>query len=295
MVEPAPITATYNNVSTESIPEQASIGTENNVSAVSIPDEDSIVSEIAGPATLVAAVSSAPETEPSKPDESDMPAAIPRRPIRSQTEPSQIEQRDAAASGPTIVHYFTPPVTSPRADTKLKNWFRDRLVRRSSGPVPIYPHQPGPDSNTDNEPAFQGGASLTGRDEPRSAALGSHPVGVGEPIATHNRSSSYYSNDVDVAKNNSADSLPNSTRQNGNGKKRNRLSKTFLRAVSGSTDGSNEGDSRRDSGIQSSSKAIGSAKIQSLQDSTIGQGLPVPLTIGETLNGRRESRFSENL
>ncbi|EKV08443.1 hypothetical protein PDIG_59040 [Penicillium digitatum PHI26] len=295
VVEPAPTAAPYNNDSTDSIPEQASLGTDHNVSTVTIPDEDSIVTETAGPATLVAATSSVPEAEPSRSDENDRPAAISRQPTRSQTEPPPIEQRDAAASGPTVVHYFTPPVTSPRADTKLKNWFRDRLVRRSSGPVPIYPHQPGPDLNTDNEPAFQGGASLTGRDEPRGAALGSHPVVVGEFIPTYNRSSSYYSNDLDVAKIHSADSLSNSTRQNGNGKKRNRLSRTFLRAVSGSPDGSNNGDSRRDSGIQSSSKDVGGGDIQSLQDSTLGQILPVPPTIGETLNGRRESRFSENL
>lgn len=291
IVEPAPTTAVYNHVSTDTIPEQASIGTENNVSTVRIPDEASTVTETAGPATAVAAVSSAPETEPAKPEENDVPAAIPRRPTRSQTDPPQIEQQD---SGPTIVHYFTPPVTSPRADTKLKNWFRDRLVRRSSGPVPIYPHQPGPDFNVDNEPSFQGGVSLTGRDEPRGAALGSHPLVV-ESIPIHNRSSSYYSNELDVAKINSADSSPNSNRQNGNGKKRNRLSRTFFKAVSGSPDGSNDGDSRRDSGVQSSSKGIGGGDIQSLQDSTIGQSLPVPPTVGETLSGKRESRFSENL
>lgn len=293
VVEPAATTAVYNHASTDTIPDQASIGTENNVSTVSIPDEASIVTETAGPTTAVAAASSAPETEPVKPEENDVPAAIPRRPTRSQTEPPQIEQ-DAATSGPTIVHYFTPPVTSPRADTKLKNWFRDRLVRRSSGPVPVYPHQPGPDFNSDNEPSFQGGVSLTGRDETRAAALGSHPLVV-EPIPIHNRSSSYYSNDLDVAKVNSADSLPNSTRQNGNGKKRNRLSRTFFKAVSGSPAESNDGDSRRDSGIQSSSRAIGGGDLQSLQDSTIGQSLPVPPSISETLSGKRESRFSENL
>ncbi|KAJ5954348.1 hypothetical protein N7501_008627 [Penicillium viridicatum] len=294
LVEPAPTTAVYNHASTDTIPDRASTGAENNVSAVSIPDDTSIVTETAGPATVVAVVSSAPETEPAKPEENDVPAAIPRRPARSQTEPPQIEQQDTVISGPTIVHYFTPPVSSPRADTKLKNWFRDRLVRRSSGPVPIYPHQPGPDFNGDNEPSFQGGVSLTGRDEPRGAALGSHPLVV-EPIPVHNRSSSYYSNDLDVARNNSAESLPNSTRQNGNGKKRNRLSRTFFKAVSGSPGGSNDGDSRRDSGIQSSSKGVGGGDIQSLQDSTIGQSLPVPPSISETLNGRRESRFSENL
>ncbi|KAJ6186968.1 hypothetical protein N7519_001876 [Penicillium mononematosum] len=267
VAEQAPTTAADSNISTVTIPEQASIETEDNVSRVTIPEETSVVTET-------------PETQPSKPDENDVPAAVPRRPTRSQTEPPQIEQRDAAASGPTIVHYFTPPVTSPRADTKLKNWFRDRLVRRSSGPVPIYPHQPGPESSTDNQPAFQGGATLTGRDEPRRAALGSHPPWRG--------------NDLDVTKTKSADSVPNSTKQNGNGKKRNRLSRTLLRAVSRSPEQSNDDDSRHDSGVQSSSKDVG-GNIQSLQESSIGQSLPVPPTIGETVNGRRESRFSENL
>lgn len=294
VVEQAPTTTADSNISTVTIPEQASVETEDNASRVTIPEETSIVTETPGPATVVAATSSVPEAQPSKPDENDVPAAVPRRPTRSQTEPPQIEQRDAAAAGPTIVHYFTPPVTSPRADTKLKNWFRDRLVRRSSGPVPIYPHQPGPESNTDNEPAFQGGATLTGRDEPRRAALGSHPPGVGEPVATHNRSSSYYSNDLDVTKTKSADSVRNSTKQNGNGKKRNRLSRTLLRAVSRSPEQSNDDESRHDSGVQSSSKDVG-GDIQSLQESSIGQSLPVPPTIGETVNGRRESRFSENL
>jgi hypothetical protein len=294
VVEQAPTTAADSNISTVTIPDQGSIQTEDNVSRVTIPEETSNVTETPGPATVVAATSAVPEAQPSKPDENDAPAAVPRRPTRSQTEPPQIEQRDAAASGPTIVHYFTPPVTSPRADTKLKNWFRDRLVRRSSGPVPVYPHQPGPESSTDNEPAFQGGATLTGRDEPRRAALGSHPPGVGEPVATHNRSSSYYSNDLDVTKTKSADSAPNSTKQNGNGKKKNRLSRTLLRAVSRSPEQSNDDESRHDSGVQSSSKDVG-GDIQSLQESSIGQSLPVPPTIGETANGRRESRFSENL
>ncbi|KAJ5514827.1 Eisosome protein 1 [Penicillium fimorum] len=286
--QPQPIAAD-NTASTDTIPEQASIQPE---LRETIPDEASVETEIAAP-TSVAAVSSVPETEPSVTDENDVPLAIPRRPTRSQTEPLELEQRDVAASGPTVVHYFTPPVSSPRADTKLKNWFRDRLVRRSSGPVPVYPHQPAPEFNTDSEPAFQGGATLTGRDEPRGAALASHPIG--ETIPTHNRSSSYYSNDFDVSKINSADSAPGSTRQNGNGKKRNRLSRTFFKTVPDNNDESNDGDSRRDSGVQSSSQDVEGADDQSLQDNVNDQSLDVPPTIGETVNGRRESRFSEIL
>ncbi|KAJ5961037.1 uncharacterized protein N7479_008187 [Penicillium vulpinum] len=298
VLERPPSTAPGSMVSTESILEQASVTTE---PRSSIPDEASVETETAGPTTIAAAASSVPETEPSNPEENDVPeeddvpVAIPRRPTRSQTEPLQIEQPDAAPSGPNVVHYFTPPVTSPRADAKLKNWFRDRLVRRSSGPVAIYPRQPGPETNTDSEPAFQGGASLTGGDEPRGTALGSHPVA--EAIPTHNRSSSYYSNDFNVTKINSADTSPESIKQNGNGKKRNRLSRTFFKTVSGNHDepSSNDGDSRRDSGVPSLSKDADGTDTQSVQDGAIDQGLTVPPTIGETVNGRRESRFSEIL
>ncbi|OQE46896.1 hypothetical protein PENCOP_c001G05302 [Penicillium coprophilum] len=295
VLEEPPTTGPDPTASTDTIPEQASTEPE---PRTTIPDEASVETEIAAP-TGVAAEGSVAETERSKPDENDVPVAIPRRPTRSQIEPLELGQREVAVSDPTVVHYFTPPVTSPRADTKLKNWFRDRLARRSSGPVPIYPPQPAPESNTENEPAFQGGATLTGRDESRGTALGSHPL-TGT-IPTHNRSSSYYSNDFDVSKINSAESAPDSTKQNGNGKKRNRLSRSFLKTVSGNHDESlsNDGDSRRDSGAQSMSKNGDgdgdSADAQSLKDSAIDQSLPVPPTISETVNGRRESRFSEIL
>ncbi|KAJ5435739.1 Eisosome protein 1 [Penicillium cf. griseofulvum] len=304
VLEKPPSTTADNDASTKTIPDEPSIRTEPRDTTPepasvepetrdTVPDDASVDTEIAAPATVVAADSSIPETESSKPDDNDVPVAIPQRPTRSQTEPLQLEQRDAAASSPTVVHYFTPPVTSPRADAKLKNWFRDRLVRRSSGPIAVYPRQPAPEFNTDHEPAFQGGATLTGRDETRGAALGSHPLG--ETIPTHNRSSSYYSNDFDVTKMTSADSSE-STKQNDNSKKRSRLSRTFLKTVSGNHDepGSNDGDSRRDSGVQSSQDVNGT-DAQSLRDGATDQGLSVPPTIGETVNGRRESRFAEIL
>jgi hypothetical protein len=305
VLEQPPSLAADNNASTKTIPDEPSIRTEprettpEQASVVetepreTVPENASVETETAAPAIVVAPASSVPEAESSKSDDNDVPAAIPRRPTRSQTEPLELEQRDAAASGPTVVHYFTPPVTSPRADAKLKNWFRDRLVRRTSGPVAVYPRQPAPEFNTDHEPAFQGGATLTGRDETRGAALGSHPLG--ETIPTHNRSSSYYSNDFDVTKMNSADSTTESTKQNGNGKKRGRLS-TFLKTVSSNHDeaGLNDGDSRRDSGVQSSQDVNG-ADSQNLRDGATDQGLAVPPTIGENVNGRRESRFAEIL
>ncbi|KAJ5851974.1 uncharacterized protein N7529_011359 [Penicillium soppii] len=232
--------------------------------------------------------------EPTDEPTDDIPPAIPRR----QSAPLHT-QRDAAATGPTTIHHFTPPVSSPRADSKLKTWFRDRLARRSSGPVPVYPHQPGPDF-TDSQPSFQGGAALTGRDEPRGTALSSHPINGSDPIPTHNRSSSYYSNEFDVTKTRSGESGSESLKNgNGNGKKRNRLRRTFLRTVSRSDDepmngtASGSGNERRDSEVPSAHSK--GTDIQSLKNSALEQGLPAPPIIGENMSTRRESRFSEDL
>jgi hypothetical protein len=222
-----------------------------------------------------------PTQEPAQPAETDdIPPAVPRR--RS-TPLTPLAQRD------TPIHYFTPPVNSPRADSKLKSWFRDRLVRPSSGPIPVYPHQPGPEF-TDSEPAFTGGAALTGPEEPRGAALSSHPFN-GMEIPTHNRSSSYYSNDFDVTKTRSGESGASSPKA----RKRDRLRMTFLRRVSRSDDEPmpNAADAdapRRDSEVPSVK-----TDIQSLRNSAVEQGLPAPPNIAETMSTRRESRFSEDL
>ncbi|CAG7928196.1 unnamed protein product [Penicillium olsonii] len=208
-------------------------------------------------------------------DLDNIPPAVPRR----RSAPLHHAQRD------TPIHYFTPPVNSPRADSKLKSWFRDRLVRRSSGPVPVYPHQPGPDF-TDSEPAFTGGAALTGPEEPRGAALSSHPFN-GMDIPTHNRSSSYYSNEIDVTKTRSGESGADSPK----GRKRDRLRRTFLRRVSRSDDEPMANAApRRDSEVPSVK-----TDVQSLQNSAREQGLPAPPAVGENMSTRRESKFSEDL
>ncbi|KAJ5774599.1 Eisosome protein 1 [Penicillium paradoxum] len=296
--EQAPATTSETDVSRESIPEVASVETDTADAATPVAITPvATVPSVQEPETSIATVSSAPETETPALVEEGEPEAIPRRPVRSQTDPLAFEQQDAAATpGPAIVHYFTPPTTSPRADSKLKNWFRDRLVRRSSGPMAVYPHQPGPDLNSDSEPAFQGGAALTGRDESRGAALRSHPLGMTDTIPTHNRSSSYYNNDLDVTKINSVESSPEFSKPNGNGRKRDRLRKSFLKTISGSSDEpASNGASRRASEIPAQSKEFGAADIQSLRDSAIEQGLPVPPPLGDAMSAKRESRFSEDL
>lgn len=248
-------------------------------------------------AAVAPSISAASATEADKTTGTEVPPAVPRR----QSAPLQFEPRDAAAStsGPNMIHYFERPVSSPRADSKLKTWFRDRLVRRSSGPVPVYPHQPGPDFNTDSEPAFQGGAALTGKEETRGAALSSHPIVGSDSIPVHNRSSSYYNNDFDVTKTRTQDSSPESTTQNGSGKKPSRLRRTFLKTVSRSSDEpmtNGPGDSRRGSEVLSSkSKDTAGTDIQGLRNSAVEQGLPAPPTIGDTGSVARESRFSEDL
>lgn len=298
--EQVPVVASGHDPSTETIPDQSSYQTETGAETpvATAPSVPEIQIEEASTATPVAAIPSAPEPESPKPVENDVPVAIPRRPTRSQIEPLELDQQHAAAtiSAPANVHHFTPPVTSPRADAKLRTWFRDRLVRRTSGPVAVYPHQPGPDVNSDNEPTFKGGASLTGRDESRGAALSSHPLGGNDAIPTHNRSSSYYSNDNDVTKTYSQESTPESTKQNGNGKKWDRIRKTFLRPVSGSSEEPmSNSDSRRGSGNPTSNKEVRSPDPPNVQDTVNDQGLSVPPPTSDTMSTKRASRFSENL
>lgn len=280
-------------VTQEPIEEQAPAAV-NDISKDVIPEEASTDAEVAGAALIAAtdpqeptqapAQESVPvqESEPSEAD--DIPPAIPRR----QSAPTHVQPDEASTDTP--IHYFTRPISSPRADSKLKSWFRDRLVRRSSGPIAVYPHQPGPDA-TDSEPSFTGGAALTGSEEPRSMALSSHPL-HGADIPTHNRSSSYYSNDFDVTKTRSGESGANSTK----GKKRDRFRKSFLGRISRGDDEPaspvDANGSRRASEVPSSK---GTADVPSLRNSALEQGLPPPPTLGETLSTRRESKFSEDL
>lgn len=192
-------------------------------------------------------------------------------------------QRDAAAiggSGVSAMHTIRP-ITSPRADSKLKSWFRDRLVRRSSGPVPVYPHQPGPDFNTESEVGFTGGATLTGRNEPRGAALSSHPV-TGADLDSNG-------NSFETAKTTSERSASSlQGEQNGNGK-RQRLRRSFLKTVTRGSPGS------KTNGATHSQQGPEGSDVQNLRNSAVEQGLPVPPVIGEPVSTRRESRFSEDL
>ncbi|KAJ5309167.1 hypothetical protein N7508_004546 [Penicillium antarcticum] len=313
VVEPTPSGTADIDASIRTIPEEASsearvVASESEVAATEPevgtkePEEATNEPEVAAATGTLAAtapsMSVASAAEADRTTGTDVPPAVPRR----QSAPLQTEPRDAAAStsGSTMIHHFERPVSSPRADSKLKTWFRDRLVRRSSGPVPVYPHQPGPDFNTDSEPAFQGGAALTGRDETRGAALSSHPMAGSDSVPVHNRSSSYYSNDYDMAKSRTQDSSPESiTQQNGNGKKPSRLRRTFLKSVSRGSDEpmtNGPGDSRRGSEVPSAkSKDTAGTDLQNLRNSAAEQGLPAPPPIGETGSVARESRFSEDL
>ncbi|KAJ5748086.1 uncharacterized protein N7511_009782 [Penicillium nucicola] len=317
--EPAPSVAPDNDVSKDTIPEEASAEPEVAVSdpqatavaaepeeltnepEVAAAEPEQAINEPEAAAATGALAAAAPSVSAASATEADrttgdIPPAVPRRQSALQSEP-----HDAAAStsGPTMIHYFERPVSSPRSDSKLKTWFRDRLVHRSSGPVPVYPHQPGPDFNTDSEPAFQGGAALTGRDESRTAALGSHPISGSDSIPVHNRSSSYYANDYDVTKTGTQESSPESITQNGNEKKPGRLRRTFLKSVSRSSDEpmtNGPGDARRDSEVPSfKSRDTAGTDLQNLRNSATEQGLPAPPPIGDSGSVARESRFSEDL
>ena len=200
--------------------------------------------------------------------------------LRSQTGP-----RDAAATGGLSAMQNIQPITSPRADSKLKTWFRDRLIRHTSEPQPLYPHQPGPEYNTDSETAFTGGAALTGRAEPRGAALSSHPVNTEDIESGHRENGGAGTSSTEDAVDNQAGQDGDS---NGMGK-RQRLRRSLLKTVSRNP------QDLKTNGVdhtRKSSEAVPSTELQGLRNSAVEQGLPAPPVLGDT---RRESRFSEDL
>ncbi|KAJ5736706.1 uncharacterized protein N7483_001831 [Penicillium malachiteum] len=250
--------------------------------------------EAAAPATVVTAAHIGAPVSITEPTEY---AGRPGLPGRSMTTP-----RDAAAvgAGPVPMHDIHP-VTSPRADSKLKTWFRDRLVRRSSGPVRVYPHQPGPEYNrSDSVVGFTGGAALTGRrdSESRSAALSSHPLSQddldqGEPSHEGNLN-------VTNTKTPSDDSAvsfePEYKATEKSKKRRSGFRQSFLKRMSRTEEPKTNGATHSD--VQSSAAPeikVHGTDFRGLRDSAADQGLPVPPILGETASTGRESRFSEDL
>ncbi|KAJ5123401.1 hypothetical protein N7448_009498 [Penicillium atrosanguineum] len=202
------------------------------------------------------------------------------------------EPRDAAAVGGVSPMHTVQPIISPRADSKLKTWFRDRLVRRSSGPVPVYPHQPGPDFNTDSEIGFSGGATLREQSGSRSAALSSHPVTSDEFDQRSNSG-------AEVSKMSTYDSASSGQVEHSSSSKRQRLRSSFMKTVGRSNQDSKtngvSSHSRNTSGAIPESKDTDPG-IQNLRNSAIEQGLPVPPALGDNASATgRESRFSEDL
>ncbi|KAJ6113685.1 hypothetical protein N7523_007002 [Penicillium sp. IBT 18751x] len=204
------------------------------------------------------------------------------------------EPRDAAAVGGVAPRHTVSPITSPRADSKLKTWFRDRLVRRSSGPVPVYPHQPGPDFNTDSEIGFSGGAALRGQNEPRGAALSSHPV-------TDDDFDQRSTNDAEVSRMSTYDSVSSGQLESNSGGKRQRLRRSLMKTVGRSSQNSKANDVNENSRSRNTSD-VGAElndtdpNIQGLRNSAVEQGLPVPPVLGDNASTTgRESRFSEDL
>lgn len=225
------------------------------------------------------------------------PVGGPVRPVEGPSEPTEAGgqpgmekpdtvQPEAAATGATVSAMHTiKPITSPRPDSKLKTWFRDRLVRRSGSPIPMYPNQPGPDYNTESEVGFTGGAALMGRNEPRGAALSSHPV-TGSDLEAD--TASYNGNNGDVVQSNTEELTQ--AYGNGNGdNKRSRLRRSFMKTVSR---GSPE---RKTNGFAHAESRETDKDLQSLRNSAAEQGLPAPPVLNQTVSAGRESRFSEDL
>lgn len=258
-----------------------------------------------GPSTVFAAGPAAPIAAPVRlvttgPSEPESYAGVP--------------QRDAAATAGTNDMHIVRPITSPRADAKLKNWFRDRLVRRSSGPVPVYPHQPGPDFQSGSEIGFTGGAALTsqGRGESRGAALSSHPILPGDgnrndneldQSPTSHNGGTFLEMSKSTTGGTGGESISSSTRQNGNGSangngKRQRLRKSFMKLSRKEGDAKSNGFTKGGghSRQNSETKVSGTGEgLQNLRHSATEQGLPAPPILGQTASTGRESRFSEDL
>lgn len=274
-----------------------------------------------GPSTVFAAGPAAPTAAPVR--------LVTTGPSETSQTHAGIPQRDAAATAGIGDMHIVRPITSPRADSKLKNWFRDRLVRQSSGPIPVYPHQPGPDFKSGSEIGFTGGAALTGqgRGESRGAALSSHPINPGngdeldQSPPSHNGgtflemtksttggtggesiSSSAQQNDNGNANANANDNANANANGTGAGTgKRQRLRKSFMKLSRNSADSKTNGyanggsHSRQDSSL-SETKVSGTGEgLQSLRNSATEQGLPAPPILGQTASTGRESRFSEDL
>ncbi|KAJ5894382.1 hypothetical protein N7495_006073 [Penicillium taxi] len=199
--------------------------------------------------------------------------------------------RDAAAQGSRISFlHTTKPITSPKSDSKLKTWFRDRLSRRISSPVPLYPHQPGPDFENDSEVGFSGGAALAGRN-----SFHGHPICLDEKKSQSDASLTSFS--------------PESKRNS-----KHRLRQSFMKRVSPNPGDEADAaeipaevsagipadipaDYRRASAVSSSKEFETSIHRGELRDNAVGHGLPAPPLIGETASTKsgRESRFSEDI
>ncbi|KAF7715480.1 Uncharacterized protein PECH_007041 [Penicillium ucsense] len=195
------------------------------------------------------------------------------------TQPGHSQLRDAAATGGSSSAQESQPVASPRADSKLKTWFRDRLLRRTSEPQPLYPHQPGPEYSSDGEAGFSGGAALAGR--PESSAGIPRSQSVGDEYLATEQGGEGLSSTEGIDQNG----------KNGTAAKKSRFRQSLKNTLTrGSQDGKTNGSlNKRDDG-----NGEYNADLQNLRDSAAGQGLPVPPVLSDS-HSHRESRFSEDL
>lgn len=273
-----------------------------------IPADETAPKEVLPTATQPSHDSPAAETTPvptEAPERAPIvitePTANARLPVgRAHSSPQEIPF-SSINSTKRISH----PITSPKADSKLKTWFRDRLPRRASGPIQVYPHQPGPAASRSSSIGFTGGAALTGsasaqggRDEARGAALTSHPVTGAdldqrEPVRGSNSLDVY--NTATEDSQGLRDDVPSSP------SKRERFKNTFLkrgsRASQTPVETNGPGHIRRvsDSLSATSETKVTGTDMRGLRDSAASQGLPVPPLLGDTASVGRESRFSEDL
>lgn len=200
------------------------------------------------------------------------------------------------------------PKTTPKSESKIKNWFRrSRGSRRSSVPSEQQSTERVPREPNRRASAAED-ATLRVREESRGAALSSHPITGEELNEMQRRRSVVSTNDEDTRQ-----SVP--AKDGSGGHRRSSFFRSGLKKMVSSRSGntSHEPKTNGASGHQEGTAAAAATgegdaspsllrqasipEREDLRDYAAEQGLPVPPSgIGkQTSHGTRESRFSEDL
>lgn len=237
----------------------------------------------------------------------------PEQPSAETTLPEAAEEDNAvAASGAAAadLNAASPP-TSPRTESKLRNWFRGRLGRRSSTNARETLGET--EEENGRVPSFAGGAALANVNDSRGAALSSHPI-TGTDLNEMQRASFGEGGGLEQARTTEDQVGQQATKEKSgtNGEqRRSRLRSSFMKIVSkNSQEPKTNGTSGQENTSRRGSKAVEgaehgppdvqrstAAEREDLRESATEQGLPVPPDMAKRTSNStaRGSRFSEDL